>query len=62
MPRITAEGDMPADVRAVLEQLTKRYGSLPSNHAVLARRPAIFPRSAECGKGWKQVGCFPRAW
>jgi hypothetical protein len=43
MPRIAAaEGDIPADVRAVLERLKNRYGSLPYNHAVLARRPAIF--------------------
>jgi len=43
MPRISAaEGDIPADVRAVLERLKNRYGSLPYNHAVLARRPAIF--------------------
>jgi hypothetical protein len=43
MPRITAAGgDIPDDLRAVLERLTNRYGSAPYNHAVLARRPAIF--------------------
>lgn len=43
MPRVSAaEGAVPDDVRAVCDRLTERYGSLPYNHAVLARRPAIF--------------------
>lgn len=43
MPRISAADDeIPADVRAVCEKLKERYGSLPFNHAVLARRPPIF--------------------
>ena len=29
-------------MRAVCDRLTERYGSLPYNHAVLARRPTIF--------------------
>jgi alkylhydroperoxidase family enzyme len=43
MPRVSAaEAGIPDDVRAVCDRLTERYGSLPFNHAVLARRPAIF--------------------
>jgi hypothetical protein len=43
MPRIPAANDeIPADVRAVCDRLQERYGSLPMNHAVLARRPSIF--------------------
>lgn len=43
MPRIpAADAGIPADVRAVCDRLTERYGSLPYNHAVLARRPTIF--------------------
>ena len=43
MPRVPAANDyMPADVRAECERLKERYGSLPFNHAVLARRPSVF--------------------
>lgn len=43
MPRISgADAGIPADVRAVCDRLVERYGSLPYNHAVLARRPPIF--------------------
>jgi hypothetical protein len=43
MPRIpAADSGIPADVRAVCDRLTEKYGSLPGNHAVLARRPSIF--------------------
>jgi hypothetical protein len=43
MPRISAANDnIPADVRAVCDRLKARYGSLPQNHALLARRPSIF--------------------
>ena len=43
MPRIlAADSEIPADVRAVCDRLTEKYGSLPYNHSVLARRPSIF--------------------
>ena len=34
--------EVPADVSAVLGKLEQRYGSVPYNHTVLARRPSIF--------------------
>lgn len=43
MPRVSAANyEMPTDVRVVCDRLKERYGSLPLNHAVLARRPSIF--------------------
>ena len=44
MPRLTglSKDSVEADLRAVLESQEHRYGCLPYNHAVLARRPSIF--------------------
>lgn len=42
MPRVSAAHDIPADVQAVCQRLSERYGSVPYNHAVLARSPSIF--------------------
>lgn len=50
---------MPADVRAVLDRLAKRYGSLPYNHAVLARRPAIFRGFRGMWEGLEASGMLP---
>ena len=51
--------DIPATVRAVCEQLTERYGSLPVNHAVLARRPPIFRAFRGMWEGLESSGLLP---
>ena len=50
---------MPADVRAVCDRLANRYGSLPYNHAVLARRPAIFRAVRGMWDGIEESGLLP---
>jgi len=50
---------MPADLRAVCDRLTDRYGSLPYNHAVLARRPTIFRGFRAMWEGLGQSGLLP---
>ena len=44
MPRLTGVSNesVEEDLRAVLEKQEQRYGCLPYNHTVLARRPSIF--------------------
>jgi hypothetical protein len=60
MPRITrSESNIPEDIRAVCERLTERYGSLPYNHAVLARRPTIFRGFRGMWEGLEQSGLLP---
>jgi len=60
MPRVpSAEGELPADVRAVCERLVNRYGSLPNNHAVLARRPSIFRAFRAMWDGLEESGLLP---
>ena len=60
MPRIPAANDeIPADVRAVCERLKERYGSLPHNHAVLARRPSIFRAFRGMWDGLEASGLLP---
>jgi hypothetical protein len=60
MPRISAASDeIPEDVRAVCERLTERYGSLPQNHAVLARRPSIFRAFRGMWEGLEASGLLP---
>ena len=59
MPRISANNDMPADVRAVCDQLKERYGSLPLNHAVLARRPSVFRAFRGMWDGLDASGLLP---
>jgi hypothetical protein len=54
-----ADSEIPADVRAVCEMLTARYGSLPHNHAVLARRPTIFRAFRGLWEGIAQSGLLP---
>ena len=57
MPRVAAsDSEMPADVRAVCERLVDRYGSLPYNHALLARRPTIFRAFRGMWEGLEQSG------
>jgi hypothetical protein len=60
MSRIAAADAMPADVRAVCDRLTERYGSLPYNHAVLARRPTIFRAFRLMWEGLETSGLLPR--
>jgi hypothetical protein len=60
MPRIAAaDGEVPADVRAICDLLAKRYGSLPYNHTVLARRPSIFRAFRGMWEGLEQSGLLP---
>jgi hypothetical protein len=60
MPRVpAADADIPADVRAVCDTLTERYGSLPYNHAVLARRPPIFRAFRGMWEGLEASGLLP---
>lgn len=60
MPRISAAGnEIPADVHAVCERLAERYGSVPFNHAVLARRPSIFRAFRGMWDGLEQSGLLP---
>ena len=59
MPRISANDDMPADVRAVCDRLKERYGSLPLNHAVLARRPSVFRAFRGMWDGLEASGLLP---
>jgi hypothetical protein len=60
MPRIpAASGETPEDVRAVCERLTEHYGSLPQNHAVLARRPSIFRAFRGMWEGLEASGLLP---
>jgi hypothetical protein len=60
MPRIpAAEGVIPADICAVLERLANRYGSVPYNHAVLARRPSIFRAFRGMWEGLEASGLLP---
>jgi hypothetical protein len=60
MPRIpAASGERPEDVRAVCERLTERYGSLPQNHAVLARRPSVFRAFRGMWEGLEASGLLP---
>ena len=60
MPRISAACDeRPEDVRAVCERLKERYGSLPQNHAVLARRPSIFRAFRGMWEGLEASGLLP---
>jgi hypothetical protein len=60
MPRITrSESNVPEDIGAVCERLTERYGSLPYNHAVLARRPTIFRAFRAMWEGLEQSGLLP---
>ena len=60
MPRVPAAGrDLPADVRAVCDKLGERYGSLPVNHAVLARTPAIFRAFRGMWDGLESSGLLP---
>jgi hypothetical protein len=47
---------MPADVRAACDRLVNRYGSLPYNHAVLARRPSIFRAFRGMWEGLEESG------
>jgi hypothetical protein len=60
MPRIpAANDDIPADVRAVCDKLKERYGSLPLNHAVLARRPSVFRAFRGMWDGLEASGLLP---
>jgi len=60
MPRVPAtESEMPADVRAVCDRLVNRYGLLPYNHAVLARRPSIFRAFRGMWDGLEESGLLP---
>lgn len=60
MPRIPAANDViPADVRAVCDRLKERYGSLPQNHAVLARRPSVFRAFRGMWEGLEASGLLP---
>jgi hypothetical protein len=60
MPRIpAASDDISADVRAVCDRLKERYGSLPLNHAVLARRPSIFRAFRGMWEGLEESGLLP---
>jgi len=60
MPRIpAASDDIRADVRAVCDRLKERYGSLPLNHAVLARRPSIFRAFRGMWEGLEESGLLP---
>jgi hypothetical protein len=54
-----ANDDMPADVRAVCDRLKERYGSLPLNHAVLARRPSVFRAFRGMWDGLEASGLLP---
>ena len=60
MPRVSgADRDIPTDVRAVCERLAERYGNVPYNHAVLARRPAIFRAFRAMWDGLEASGLLP---
>jgi hypothetical protein len=54
-----ADSEMHADVRAVCDRLVDRYGSLPHNHAVLARRPTIFRAFRGMWDGLEESGLLP---
>jgi len=60
MPRVpAADSEIPTDVRAVCDRLVERYGSLPYNHAVLARRPTIFRAFRGMWEGLEHSGLLP---
>jgi len=60
MPRVTAsDSEMPSDVRAACDHLVNRYGLLPYNHAVLARRPTIFRAFRGMWEGLEESGLLP---
>jgi hypothetical protein len=60
MSRVPAtESEVPADVRAICDGLVNRYGSLPYNHAVLARRPTIFRAFRGMWDGLEESGLLP---
>jgi len=50
---------MPADVRTICDELEERYGALPDNHAVLARRPSIFRAFRGMWDGLESSGLLP---
>jgi hypothetical protein len=54
-----ANDDIPADVRAVCDRLKERYGSLPLNHAVLARMPTVFRAFRGMWDGLEASGLLP---
>ena len=51
--------NIPTDVRAVCDKLQERYGSLPQNHAVLARTPPIFRAFRGMWEGLEASGLLP---
>jgi hypothetical protein len=60
MSRVPAAKDeLPADVCAVCDKLKERYGSLPVNHAVLARRPSVFRAFRGMWDGLEASGLLP---
>ena len=62
MPRVlSSTGNLPADVATVCGRLEERYGALPANHAVLARRPSIFRGFRSMWDGIEASGLLPPA-
>lgn len=61
MPRLTGlkKEQLPDDLRRVCERLEQRYGVVPENHAVLARRPGIFRGFRAMWDGLEQSGLLP---
>ncbi|MBZ5595853.1 MAG: hypothetical protein LAP39_26735 [Acidobacteriia bacterium] len=60
MPRIPGSSqNIPPDVHAVCDKLEERYGALPENHAVLARRPSIFRAFRGMWEGLESSGLLP---
>ncbi len=61
MPRLTGlkKEQLPAELRPVCERLEKRYGVIPDNHAVLARRPSIFRGFRAMWEGLEESGLLP---
>lgn len=61
MPRIKGlnKSEMSPETLAICEGLEQRYGSVPYNHSVLARRPTIFSGFRAMWDGLERSGLLP---
>lgn len=61
MPRIKGlnKSEMSPETLAVCDRLEQRYGSVPYNHSVLARRPTIFSGFRAMWDGLERSGLLP---
>lgn len=61
MPRVSGldKREMKPEMRSICERLEQRYGSVPYNHSVLARRPSIFSAFRAMWEGLEQSALLP---